>query len=135
MSEYDPPFDNEAFGYYGQPRNVLRYTCRSCQKEIEFWMVEYMSRIEDDAFTVRFRCPCVSHLTAPPYLEVRYKVHEPALRRLLGGMRPRLPYHAAEKPALALDAESERQLRIFGWECEQLLDVDEFLLFCARRRM
>lgn len=81
-------------------------------------------------FIMRYECDCLAASTA---LEVRFVYDQQAFRRLFG--RVSLPYVAADQPipdGMSLGAESDRLLRIFGWECGMLRDVEEFLLFARR---
>lgn len=113
---------------YGRPHTEMCYRCSVCQREITFAMVNHMGKIDADRFDLSHECACSpNHVYA-----VTCQVDHAAIRRLLGGLRPVLPYQAAPGGLVSLRPEMERQLIIFSWELSLLSGVEEFLLFCAR---
>lgn len=113
MSELDRDLKNEQY-----------YPC-TCHREAN---VREMGAIRaDETFHLSWNCPC-----RLDFYERAFIVHQGALRRLLAGLRPVLPYSAAERMAIPLKPVQESQLRVFRWECEQLEGVEEFLLFASR---
>lgn len=121
--------------YGGFERNDLHhdlagepfYPC-GCHREIKFANVLEMGAIlENETFYLRWNCEC----RADAY-DHSFRVDRNAMRRLLGGLRPVVPYRAAPGQPLPLRAEQERLLRVFRWETEQLESVEEFLLFASR---
>lgn len=112
----------------GQRGPGLAYLCPRCRREILFSWVEYMGRIEEGQFVLMYKCGCDSNLLHEHNLEVEHG----ALKRLLGGLRPVLPYRAAPARACPLRPEQELQIGVFQWELEQLSGVREFLFWCRR---
>lgn len=115
-------------GYWNGPRSVY-YQCSVCGREVLFSSVEVMGRL-GESFTCHHTCDC----TPGKVFERQFQTDEDAIRRLLGKLRPTLPYRAAPQRFVPMDPERERDIRVFGWECMMLRDVDEFLLFCSRPR-
>lgn len=112
----------------GQRGPGLAYLCPSCRREITFAWVEHMGRIDGDTFVLTHQCAC-SPLRLFSY---RCEVDHSALRRLLGGLRPVLPYQAAPGGLVSLRPEMERSLIIFRWELSLLSGAQEFELWCTR---
>lgn len=109
-------------------RGLMCYRCPSCHREITFPWVETMSQIDGETFCLSHKCPCL-----PEHIwEYTCQVDHAAIRRLLGGLRPVLPYAAAPAKPLSLRIEMERALMVFAWELALLSSVEEFLLWCSR---
>lgn len=106
----------------------MYYRCGLCHREILFPNVEYVSEIDGNRFILAHKCPCSPGRVFEDMCEVEHE----ALRRMLGGFRPALPYRAAPGKAFPLPPKMERQVLIFAWDLAQVTDVDEFLLFCSR---
>lgn len=109
------------------------YGCQGCHREIKFSTVLQMGAVlHDDSghgptFWLEWACVC-----RPDPLDNYFIVEKSAIRRLLSGLRPVVPYSAAERLPLPLREEQEAKLRVFRWECQQLESVEEFLLFASR---
>lgn len=106
------------------PPSLPHYDCVFCGRELEFANVEFMSTVVENVITIRHTCECRPEITAR-----KYKVDHGAIKRLLNGFRLTVPYSAAPGPSLPLLPEAERLAVLWAWECEQLRDADEFLLF------
>ena len=103
------------------------YVCEKCHRGLTFSHVLYMSRITDDAFMLGYTCPCTNNKTL---MEQRFKVDRQAMKNLLQGLRPQLPYRAAPGPYLSLTDESEKCLQVFAFDLDGIETVEDFLRYC-----
>lgn len=109
----------------------LCYPCINCNEEITFERVVALTIRDRAGRVVDIRYTCCSG----GFQERRFVYDVSALKRLLIGFHPKLPYVAADyrprrDPTLPRDM--ERAVRVFEWEVEHLDSVDEFLLLCSR---
>lgn len=107
----------------------LWYVCQVCRTPLTFSNVLEMSKIEDEKFDLYYSCVCMpKHV-----ISQKFMFNADALRSLLVGFRPALPYRAADlKEPYPLTNDDERAVRVFGWECGRLASVAEFELFATR---
>lgn len=123
------PWGYRAGGNSPEPEPTF-YWCANCHAEILFGTVCYMSKPEGNAFTLAHTCDC-----KPGHLfDRRFQVDHPAMKRMLGKLRPPLPYAAYPGSYLQLSEKDEKLLKVWAWEVEQLEGPVEFLRFTSKRR-
>ncbi len=119
--------DEQQPGYFGFGGRAPRmYGCQNCHAPITFAFVLYMGKIIDNSFILGYTCGCGGHKTM---LENRFQVDRQAMRRLLGRLRPHLPYRAAPGPYLGQGKEAEDRIKVFAFDLDGIDGLDDFLLY------
>ena len=102
------------------------YGCNNCRLAITFGNVLYMSKLNGESFTLGYVCTCTDEKTL---METRFQVDRQAMKRLLGGLRPHLPYRAAPGPYLSLSDEDEQRLKVAAFDLDGIVGLDDLLLY------
>jgi hypothetical protein len=117
------------------------YRCarEDCGREIRLARVYQMSLVHKQTNTgkqryirIRYSCTCSKRPLEWDY-RATTEADSKALVRLIWPFKVRLPYRAADfgEQVPCPDEDDEAAAVRFAWECEQLDDVGEFLLFCG----
>jgi len=107
------------------------YSCKMCDTEIEFAYVEALAARDSDGgvgLDIVYTCGCT--VSKGEAIQVYYKYHKGAYRRMVQGFNPILPYRASPGRADSLPQREENIVALFHLLCLRLRGVDHFLELC-----
>ena len=119
--------DEHDDGTYLPFQRPRAYGCNNCRHMIDFGNVLYMSAFVADSFTMGY--VCMNCTDGKTLFETRFQIDRQAMKRLLGSLRPHLPYRAAPGPYLSLSDEDEKRLKVAAFDLDGVVGVDDFLLY------